>query len=192
MYYDATTRLRRRLLSPPGWLKPSAIVDLVHLMSGIRPAIRTEIQSPCKENDVKRWVSSLGCYYCLDEDAFVVIARNPSLCRRVLAIDRDPMKHTKAFGLALGYPSCCASAAERIGEANIDDWATEIGSRIYSGKFKAINPSGYIHGKSVISHVPCSPRCQRSLAMAVQALHGPFGPYLHPEVRRRIASRIRL
>ncbi len=192
MHHDATARLRHYLLSPPDWLKSSAIVDLVHLLSGIRPVIRTEIQSQYRENDVRRWVSRLGCYCCFDDDAFTVISRTPILCRRVLTIDRDPMEHTKALGCALGYPSCCVRAAARIGEENIDDWATEIGSKLYLGRFKVIDPSGYLQGKSAVSHVPCSPRCQRSLAMAVQALHGPFGYCLHEELHRRLASGIRL
>ncbi len=186
MHYDATARLKRCLRSPPGLLKPSATIDLVHLLSGVRPVIRTEIQTPYNADDVTRWLSRLGCYTCLDNEGFIVVALKPGLCRRVLAIDRDPSEHTKAFGLALGYPNCCVRAAARVGEASIDAWAAQMASRAYVGSFKAIDPSGYLAGKSAISHVPCSPRCQQSLTMARQAVHGPFGECLHRKARQNL------
>ena len=166
----------------PDWLKPSAAVDLIQVLVGARPTLRTELRIPASADTVRRWARGLGLYVAIDIDGFVAMSYQPGAARRLLALDRSPGDHTRQLGLLLGYPACCCRAAAFIGEASIDDWAKTASRRLYFGRFKAINPSGYREGRSLISHVPCSTSCGPSLAIAVATMKG----------RARIGGRYRL
>lgn len=150
----------------PPWLKPSAAVDLLQLMASIRPAVRTELAQPADHLTVRRWARSHGWYVAMDDDGFLVLSSSPTLARRVLAIDRSPRNHTGMLGRALGYPPCCCRAADRVGEHALDSWAISVDALTFVGRFKAISPRGYLHGRSLLSHIPCSPACRLSLRMA--------------------------
>lgn len=151
---------RRHVL--PHWLKRSARVDLAQLLAGVRPAIRTETVGFVELEVIQRWARGFGWFVALD-DPFIALSPIPGLSRRILAIDRQPAPHALRLGLALGYPLCCCRAADRIGENNLDDWSATMGRRAFFGRFKLIDPSGYGEGLSLISHIPCSPRCAASL-----------------------------
>jgi hypothetical protein len=67
----------------------------------------------------------------------------------------------------LGYPPCCSRAAARVGDEGIDCRHAAITRQRFHGRFRAIDPSGYLNGSSRISHVPCSHRCLPSLRLAL-------------------------
>lgn len=150
----------------PKWLKPSAEVDLRQVLVGLRPALRTELGAPVGDEEFGRWRRRLGLFGVIDRDGFVVLARRPELCRKIMSIDQAPGNHTAHLGYLLGYPSCCVRAAARIGEPNLDAWAGSLTKRGFIGEFAAIDVSGYRAGEALISHIPCSPFCLASLKMA--------------------------
>jgi hypothetical protein len=168
----------------PHWLKRSARVDLLQLLAGVRPAIRTETVGFVEYVVIQRWARGFGWFVAFD-DPFIALSPIPGLSRQILAIDRQPAPHTLRLGLALGYPLCCCRAAERVGENNLDDWSATMGRRAFFGRFKLINPSGYGEGLSLISHIPCSPYCAASLRL-VNGVLQKFGRPPEPSRRNTV------
>lgn len=150
----------------PKWLKPSAEVDILQVLAGLRPALRTELESPIAEEEFGRWRRRLGLFGIIDKDSFVVLAPRSELCRKIMSIDQASGNHTAHLGRLLGYPFCCVRAAARIGEPYLDAWAASLTKRGFLGEFVAIDISGYRQGQALISHIPCSPHCLASLMMA--------------------------
>jgi len=149
----------------PGWLPPSAVTDVTLVLRGHKPAARVSVGP--RVGDLRRWARRHGLFTSIDADGFAAISRNPATARRVIDLDRRPGRHTLALGTMLGYPPCCSRAAARGGDEGIDRWHATMESRQFHGRFRAIDPSGYVDGSSRISHVPCSTRCQPSLRMAL-------------------------
>jgi hypothetical protein len=158
--------LTNRVSTLPAWLKPSAAVDLTQLVASIRPAVRTELAQRTDDLTVRRWARYHGWYVAMDTEGFLVLSASPSLVRRVLAIDQSPGNHTSMLGRALGYPPCCYRAANRVGEHALDAWSISVSAMGFVGRFKLIDPRGYLRGRSFISHIPCGPWCLLSLRMA--------------------------
>ena len=175
----------------PIWFKASAGVDFAQLIAGVRPAIRTELMYPKSSEEVKRWVRQRGWFASIDVDNFIAISRMPGLNRRLLIIDRESSEHTYRLGLALGYPRCCCKAASHIGESNLDSWEEVLCRRQFIGSFQAIDPRNYHEGRSLISHIPCSTRCEESLKMtkmlcaAKNIVYTPYFFGLRTYIRKR-------
>ena len=154
----------------PPWLKPSARTDILHLAAKIRPAIRTELAVPVRQEIVRSWMRRFGWCTAIDRDDFLVVARSSTQVRMILAIDRDDSPHTFRLGRELGYPTCCCRAAANVGEQNLDSWALALSQRRFIGRFRLIDPIRYREGNALVSHIPCSPFCQASLQMAEATL----------------------
>lgn len=153
----------------PSWLKPSASVDLLLILCGVRYSMRTEICERAAEPGIRKWARSLGLYANSDIDMFATFSRHPGVGRRLLHLDRSPRKHTRELGQMLGYPACCCRMAARVGESTIDEFANLVCGQRFIGRFRLIDPSGYGQGRSLISHVPCSSSCLDSLQIASHA-----------------------
>jgi hypothetical protein len=158
--------LTNRVSPLPAWLKPSAAVDLTQLVASVRPAVRTELAQRMDDLTVRSWARYHGWFVAMDTEGFLVLSASPSLARRVLVIDRSPGNHTSMLGRVLGYPPCCCRAANRVGEHALDAWSISVSAMRFVGRFKLIDPRGYLRGRSFISHIPCSPWCLLSLRMA--------------------------
>jgi hypothetical protein len=159
----------------PAWLKASAAVDLAQVLFSIRPALRTELRGPVDGAAIRRWAWNLRCSAARDSDGFLVLSKSAAISRRVLEADRRRGDHTYPLGLLLGYPRCCCRAAAGVGDEGLDAWCGRFSGSDFQGAFKAIDPRGYVEGRALISHVPCSPRCLPSLRMA-EALMRILGP----------------
>lgn len=157
-------------MSDLSWLRPSAITDLAQLITFVRPAVRTQVVGRPVEG-VQRFAWQLGCFAACDPDGFVVFSRSQMLSSRILSLDRRQGDHTYALGRLLGYPHCCCRAAAGVGECELDAWAAKIASCTFIGRYKMIDNSGYQKGRSLVSHIPCSPHCvpSRRMAIALQA-----------------------
>jgi hypothetical protein len=160
----------RLALSRPGWMRPSAQVDLAQVRCSIRPVMRSETCGRLDRCEVRQWARRAGLFVALDRDGFFAMSPRASSVRRVLRIDARPGRHTMALGRALGYPVCCCLAARRRNDEGLDDWARGMARRRFAGLFHLIDPAGYAAGRSAISHIPCSPRCSASLRMALLLL----------------------
>ena len=150
--------------SVPDWLPASARVDLTLLKTGLKPAARIYVGTRAK--DLRRWGRRHGYYVSSDCDGYAVLSRLASVARRTLEIDRRPGRHTAALGHWLGYPSCCNRAAARVGDEGIDEYQRLLVGRRFRGNFALIDPSGYITGRALLAHVPCSNFCAFSLKIA--------------------------
>jgi hypothetical protein len=150
----------------PGWLPPSAVTDVTLVLHGHKPAARVSVGG--RGGELRRWARRHGLFTSVDADGFAAISRDPATARRAIDLDRRPGRHTLALGTMLGYPPCCSRAAARVGDEGIDRRHEAITTRRFHGRFRAIDPSGYLEGGSRISHVPCSPRCLPSLRMALR------------------------
>jgi hypothetical protein len=135
-------------------------------MAGVRPVARTEMRLRIQGERVTRWARSLRCFATVDHDGFLAISRRAGLARRLLILDRTPGNHTAMLGIQLGYPTCCCRAAARIGEEGIDRWAAAYRDRRFIGRYRQIDPRHYAAGFGLISHVPCTTTCWKSLRLA--------------------------
>jgi hypothetical protein len=142
------------------------MTDIAHFVLRIRPAFRTQLGCRVDPSVIRRWAWSIDGFAAIDADEHLVVSRRIDQSRHLLTIDARPDDHTYSFGRALGYPHCCCKAAAAIGEGNLDHWRDEQIAKGFQGKFKAINPAGYLRGDALISHIPCSNRCVPSLRMA--------------------------
>lgn len=150
----------------PIWLKPSAAVDLRQVVAGLRFALRTEIEGAVSDAEIGRWRRGLGLFGVRDRDGFLVLTREPAHGARIMSVDRMPGAHVVWLGYWLGYPTCCAQAAGRIGEGKLDAWATRLSRRRFIGQFTAIDIHDYRDGGALISHIPCALNCVASLRLA--------------------------
>ena len=133
------------------------------MLSGARDVMRTELSDSASFSEITHWARTKALYASCDAFGFVAFARYPGISRRLLAIDAAPGDHILRLGQILGYPICCCRAARAQGENQLDSWAAR--PRRYLGQFRAIDPSRYHFGESLISHIPCSSKCERSLKL---------------------------
>lgn len=165
-----TPAARALLRNVRGWpwreMRPSARVDLLTLLAAERPAMRTQrLQSASAGAAWSRLVRDAGWAVATDED-YCVLARTAETAQRVLKLDAALERHTRELGLALGYPTCCASAAVQHGDEGLDDWARVQAARIPDG---LLHIGGYARGNALLSHIPCSADCAASLQQAARA-----------------------
>ena len=152
----------------PEKLPPSAAIDLLGLMAGAKPAARIVAGSHAPV--LVDWAALARLESVRDETGHVVVAATRDAAATVMALDRAPGPHEYELGLLLGYPHCCVQAVARIGEASIDAHAASAARWDLQGRFRLIDTRSYRLGQALISHVPCGPRCQASLALAEQVL----------------------
>lgn len=165
-----TAHAERLLAGAARWpwhgLPPSARVDLLTMLAAPRPAMRTRTALTISElHEWSRLVRLCGWGLAADTD-YAVIATSPRLAIKILVLDAAPGRHTLALGLALGYPACCAAAAECRGDDGLDDWARQQATAIPSGP---LHTGQYLAGNALISHIPCGSGCSSSLEHAARA-----------------------
>jgi len=120
--------------------------------------------------EVAAWCQQYGLVLQADSEGYICIASTAELADLVLLVDRSVEPHERQLGKLLGYPVCCCNFVAALGEANIDWLAPEIANWLFVGRFRRIDPTGYLKGKSLICHLPCSPQCRASLNLAEKAL----------------------
>lgn len=152
------------------YFPPSFATDLWLLLTGLRPVIRSRLTAQPTSALLRQWARRNGLFMVVDEHGYFTLSSSGLAARRALKIDSRAGRHTIALGLALGYPRCCSLAAGRHGDENLDAWAQEVALRRYPGFSQLISPDGYLRGKALLSHVPCSSRCRTSLTMAARAM----------------------
>jgi|ERR1051325_8428199 hypothetical protein len=154
---------------PFGWLSASARVDFILLFASQKQTVRLKIQSAVGLEHLRLWCRQSGLDHASDESNFACVSSQAGCARGVLELDRSTQPHELELGLALDYPRCCCERIASIGEANIDSHAARVAQWPFKGPFTRINPSGYESGLALISHLPCSPECRASLAIAEKA-----------------------
>ncbi len=173
----------------------STAVDLLRLRAGCTSAIRTRLLEPGRRRDVERWAASEAVGHAADDAGFLVIARDESLAQKVLSVDRSTQPHESKLGGLLGYPPCCVAVIAGLGEASIDERASEISRWEFRGRFRVLEVAGYGDGCALISHLPCTSTCVASWQQADRALRdldalglGPPRLRLERWARERVAS----
>ena len=154
---------------PFDWLSASARVDFILLFASQKQTVRLKVESAEGLEHLTRWCHQSRLDYASDENNFACVSRQAGRSRDVLELDRRAEPHELELGLALSYPRCCCDRIASIGESNIDSHATRVAQWPFTGPFTRINPSGYESGLALISHLPCSPECRVSLAIANKA-----------------------
>lgn len=150
-------------------LRPSALVDFVLFFACGKPAIRLIVDEADGLRALAAWSERWGFDFASDGEGFACVGRGAGSAALVLEIDRRAEAHETALGLALGYPLCCCERVASVGESDIDAYAAEVAGWPFEGDYRRINPSGYRAGRSLVSHLPCSPACEASLAIANRA-----------------------
>jgi hypothetical protein len=146
-------------------LPASAAVDFLQLAACEKTGIRL-VAPDAAHIGLVAWARNIGWATCSDEQGYVCAAKTTALAEHILALDRSADAHTEQLGIMLGYPACCSNKAAAAGEAQIDLLAEESSAWVFEGAFRLTRISGYLQGQALISHVPCSPRCPVSLALA--------------------------
>ena len=155
----------------PSGLKKSDYVDMLLLINGDKPCARLgqnnhevyeKINCWCKKNKYYGFVSNANLFYV---SKFRVLAKITQL------MDDSSFNHTFILGLLLGYPVCCCKKIADVKEENIDTFEEQfINSGIFEKPYDIISPEGYRQGTSLISHIPCSCTCRKSLKIAAHSL----------------------
>lgn len=146
-------------------LPPSARVDVLGWYSG-KPAIRVPRFALGADAFAPLAVWAMAESASIAADAgFVVVAAHGAA--EILAVDQSATPHAFDLGMRLGYPACCSSVIAGAGEARIDEVARTSALACCD---TILDTSGYPAGCALISHVPCSPTCPSSLAMARRCL----------------------
>lgn len=151
---------------PLGLLRPSALVDFILLFVCEKPAVRLIVKSEESLESLQRWCNRWRFDFSSEEDGFACVGVERGSAARVLDIDRRAEAHEMELGLILGYPRCCCERVASVGESNIDSHALVIAGWPFGGDYRRINPAGYRSGLALVSHLPCSPVCDASLAIA--------------------------
>lgn len=154
---------------PLGLLRPSALVDFVLFFACDKPAVRLIVDAAEGLRALAAWSECWGFDFASDGEGFACVGRLEGAAAIVLEIDRRAEAHETELGLALGYPLCCCGRVASVGESDIDAYAAEVAGWPFEGDYRRINPAGYRAGRSLVSHLPCSPACEASLAIANRA-----------------------
>jgi hypothetical protein len=155
----------------PQGLSPSAYVDFFLFIAGLKPSLRIFINDLNLINQINQWCNENSVFFLSNKDGYVCIAKNRDEVKILQATDDSIQPHEYKLGLLLGYPSCCCKKIAKIGEKNIDNWESLlIKKSTFKGQFKLIDIAGYRNGSSLISHIPCSTECEKSLYIAKKSL----------------------
>lgn len=149
-------------------LPPSFRVDLLQLLSGSRPAIRSHVGETAREG-LRAWCTASGLDFAAD-GPWVGLSTEVGRAARILQVDASPAPHEVDLGLLLGYPPCCCEQAALVGESQIDRYAQHVASWPLRGGYALLDISRYSEGLALISHLPCSPTCQPSREIALQSV----------------------
>ena len=146
---------------------PSFQVDLCLFLAGRKPAIRTRVKYQKKIQPFLNNILDFGWHPVHDKSGFLVISKDKDLSQTIIQVDQSPPPHAIQLGCLLGYPECCSKFIEYIGEDGIDKVAEGYKRTDFKGLFSFIDISSYLDGIALISHVPCSTKCQSSLNIAL-------------------------
>ncbi|MCE0814781.1 DUF483 domain-containing protein [Buttiauxella sp. S04-F03] len=156
--------------SSPSDLPKSAYVDLLLFVSDMKPAIRIGVLDDIRAFKLFQWATGLGYFSKIDDNGFVFVSKVNNV-EYLIKVDQSYLDHTEELGTLLGYPICCIKSISKVGESNIDSYEENV---VYNWEFEndfqLINPKLYYQGCSLISHIPCTPTCIRSLSIARKAL----------------------
>lgn len=83
----------------------------------------------------------------------------------LVSVDNSRWPHVFRLGGMLGYPTCCCLTASELGECRLDEWQDQVANAC-DVLCPAISPRAYPEGRARLSHIPCSPTCQPSRAIA--------------------------
>ena len=156
----------------PNSLKKSDYVDLLLFLIKEKKAVRLGANSIETYNEMSHWCKQEKYKYVISSSGLMYIAKHSWLAQLVRIVDDATFPHAFLLGKLLGYPSCCSIKAHRLGEQLIDKWENDlVQSGEFVGEYRLINPSGYLQGTSLISHVPCKCSCRKSLRIAKKMLY---------------------
>ena len=157
--------------SLPQTLKSSDYVDLLLLLVGEKNAVRLGANTFDVYEEMCNWCKQTSYRYIISKSGLMYISRYLWLARIVSIVDNSLLPHEFLLGRLLGYPACCSKKIASLGEQSIDQWESELVEYgHFNGDYSLIDPSGYIEGTSLISHIPCSCNCVKSLKIAKSAL----------------------
>lgn len=144
----------------------SVNVDVMLLLLGLKPCLRTKMHSSEGLQLIKSWCHQFKAFFHVDHECFIYISFNKNLMKKVIEVDQCIQKHEETLGKLLGYPECCSKKIASIGEDNIDEFEQTFSQKKFQASYHLINPKNYPKGKAFISHVPCSTSCINSLKIA--------------------------
>lgn len=157
--------------SLPKGLKNSDYVDILLFLSGSKRAIRLGENTDKIYEKMHNWCKKFKYKSKISRSGLMYISNHLWLATLVNVVDNSVFPHAYVLGCLLGYPSCCSKRIAKLGENSIDQWEKEL---VTSGNFRKdyllINPADYLLGTSLISHVPCSCQCNKSLEIAKNSL----------------------
>ena len=161
--------IERLRSAPLSLLRQSALVDFVLFLACEKPAARLIVDSGDGLDALRKWCKQWGFDFAAYGEGFACISSKPGTASHILEIDRRADAHEIELGRALGYPACCCERVAELGESEIDSYAATVTRWSFEGAYRRINPVDYRSGRALISHLPCSPTCDASLAIANRA-----------------------
>ena len=154
----------------PITLKPSDYVDFLVFCMHEKSCVRLGKNESTVYHEMTLWCNKHNLQYVISEIGYMYVAKSKMLARLARTIDDSLNEHTYFLGKILGYPSCCSRKIAGVGENGIDVFEKELVLKNrFLSPFNLINPEGYLQGYALISHIPCSSECKKSLKLAKKA-----------------------
>ena len=153
----------------PKNLPKSTYVDFLLFLSKNKFTNRIGPLDKSQLKGLSAWSKTHNYKYITNKHGFIYISYLNPL--KVMELDDSPNSYELELGRLFCYPSCCVTKIKLIKENQIDDFEIYIESNWkFEGDFKLICPFLYKEGKALISHIPCSTNCKKSLVIAKSTL----------------------
>ena len=151
----------------PGGLRPSDYVDFLLFLSSKKPVVRLGKNGEKVYSSVVAWCKTYNIRYYISAERYMYVSKRFLLPWITSVVDDLPVPHAILLGKLFGYPHCCTQKISQLGEDLIDEWElTEFADEDLVGDYRLIDPKLYRKGVALISHVPCSNKCDASLQIA--------------------------
>lgn len=151
----------------PTSLKPSDYVDFLLFLSHEKPCVRLGYNKTDVYQEMVRWCKAYNMSYVISNFGFMYISSFFILAHIAKIVDDSTISHTYLLGRILGYPACCSKQIAEVGESKIDEYEQEfVSNSKFPKPYHIINPTGYVEGYALISHIPCCATCKQSLRKA--------------------------
>lgn len=181
-------------MAPPSWtlqwslipwdlLPLSCKIDISLWLCALKPAVRIIIKQKNYRKIKKAFERLFPSQFYIFQETVLYLAPTYKDAFHLCEVDNLFEPHESDFGGLLGYPSCCTSYIETLGERRIDEIEKERFLN-YSNPQSLTDTLGYSKGKALISHVPCHLDCGPSQALARcfhSILYKEMGPRLFLE-----------
>ena len=133
---------------PRDLIPKSGRIDLLLFLLDLKPVFRTNIIDASRHAEIESWGTNNRSFYYFSDRMY--IGKSHEIVVKTYHSDMEELPHEYELGMLFGYPKCCCRFIESVGEKKIDAMDEDVKTWAFSGTFKAIDPTGYFDGLSLV------------------------------------------